>query len=210
MSTGVGAAYDRWAGQYDTNANRTRDREGEALRALLDDRSFTHVLEIGCGTGKNTVWFAEHAQAVTAVDFSEGMLARAEAKVTAGHVRFIRADILQPWTFGRNTYDLVTFSLVLEHVQHLGPVLHEAAHALRPGGLVYIGELHPFKQYSGTKARFDTTEGTQVVDCFDHHVSDFLQAAGGAGLQLVTLHEFFDDGDRGGVPRILAMVLRRS
>ncbi|HEX2616268.1 MAG TPA: class I SAM-dependent methyltransferase [Flavobacteriales bacterium] len=206
----VKRSYDRWAEQYDTNANRTRDREGEALRAALGGRTFEHVLEIGCGTGKNTAWLKEHAKAITAVDLSEGMLAKAREKVAAPHVRFLQADILQPWPFGHAQYDLVTFSLMLEHVQDLGPPLREAAEALRPGGLVYIGELHPFKQYGGTKAHFETDAGTQVVDCFDHHVSDFVRAAQQADLELIDLHEHFDDAERTGVPRVLVLLLRKD
>jgi len=156
-------AYNQWASQYDTNRNRTRDLEAIALRRTVARLAVDRCLEIGCGTGKNTEWLATHCNHVTAVDFSEGMLGIARAKISAlpgqiGHdiVRFHQADILQPWTFADGLYDLVTFSLVLEHVADLDPVMQEAARALKPGGHVYIGELHPFKQYGGTKARFET------------------------------------------------------
>ena len=49
-------AYNHWSAQYDTNMNPTRDLEGVALREMLADLSFKQVLEIGCGTGKNTAW----------------------------------------------------------------------------------------------------------------------------------------------------------
>ena len=38
-----------------------------------------HCLELGCGTGKNSAWLVTKG-AVTAVDFSEGMLAIAKEK----------------------------------------------------------------------------------------------------------------------------------
>ena len=212
----IRSAYDHWSRQYDTNANRTRDLEAVALREVLSAVPFQRVLEIGSGTGKNTAWLVERAEHITAVDLSEGMLAVAREKMRemlgqARHdnVRFVQADILQPWTFAEGAYDLITFSLVLEHIEAIAPVVEKAATCLAPGGHLYIGELHPFKQYAGTKARFETVEGTHAVNCFDHHVSDFTAAATSAGLALITLREFFDGEDRTAPPRILAMMFRK-
>jgi SAM-dependent methyltransferase len=55
------------------------------------------VLELGCGTGKNTGWLAEHARTVVGLDFSAGMLARARERVRAANVRFARHDVRQRW-----------------------------------------------------------------------------------------------------------------
>ncbi len=199
-------AYDQWADQYDTNKNRTRDLEALALRMMLANITAERCLEIGCGTGKNTEWLAARCGHITAVDLSTKMLARAKEKVRSDRVVFTQADILQPWTFADGPYDLVTFSLVLEHVPDLDPILREAENMLTPKGRIYIGELHPFKQYAGTKARFTTEQGIQVVPCFDHHVSDFVQAATKAGLRLVGLKEYFDDDDRSKPPRVLGLL----
>lgn len=202
-------AYDQWAAQYDMNRNRTRDLEAVALRKTIVPIPASRCLEIGCGTGKNTEWLATHCGDVTAVDFSQEMLAVARRKITSEKVRFVQADITQPWAFLDGTYDLVTFSLVLEHVEDLGPILDKAAGALAPGGHVYIGELHPFKQYGGTKARFETGQGVQEDNCFDHHVSDFTRAARKAGLSIIQVEEYFDDDDRSTTPRLLVLVLKK-
>lgn len=202
-------AYNSWASQYDTNQNKTRDLEGQALRLTLANLSFTQCLEIGCGTGKNTRWLMEKASQVTAVDLSEEMLAKAKEKIQSRHVNFVQADVNAAWDFRTQLYDLVSFSLVLEHLENLEPVFAEAARALQTGGHLYLGELHSFKQYAGTKARFDTPEGRQVVPCFNHHISDFLQAAAAQGLELVKFNEFFDQGDRQAIPRILTLLFRK-
>ena len=203
-------AYNSWASQYDTNINRTRDLEGQALRAVLSGISFESCLEIGCGTGKNTVWLIEKAKKVTAVDLSAEMLAKAKEKINNDRVQFLQADITVPWIFGKGSYGLVSFSLVLEHIANLDPIFKETAASLQPGGYVYIGELHPFKQYTGSKARFDTDSGQQVLDCFTHHISDFVQIAKENGLALLQIHEYFDDDDRKEIPRILAILLQKS
>ena len=203
-------AYNIWAEQYDTNQNRTRDLEAVSIRELLAGRKFVRVLEIGCGTGKNTEWLQSIADEIVAVDLSEQMLAKAREKISSEKVEFLQADINEAWDFALGSYDLVTFSLVLEHIDDLQAVFTKVAACLNPGGMVYVGELHPFKQYSGTKARFDTAEGRQIVPCFNHHVSDFTGAAAAQGMQILELREYFDGGDRDGIPRILALLFRKK
>jgi ubiquinone/menaquinone biosynthesis C-methylase UbiE len=202
-------AYDDWASQYDTNLNKTRDLEAKVLRKTLRGIPFSTCLEIGCGTGKNTEWLIQKAVKVTAVDLSAEMLVKAREKVKSPKAEFIEADILQPWLFRKELYDVVTFSLVLEHIQNLDPVIKETSAALSPGGYLYIGELHPFKQYMGSKARFETSEGLHIVDCYNHNVSDFIIAGKSHGLELTELNEFFDDDDRTQIPRILNLVLKK-
>ena len=204
----VKEAYNNWAAQYDTNINRTRDLEGKSLRSMLADIAFDSCLEMGCGTGKNTVWLMEKAKQVTAVDLSEEMLAKARQKINSSAVNFIQADITKPWHFINTSYDLVTFSLVLEHIEDLSAVFEKTAAALRSGGHLYIGELHPFKQYTGSKARFETEQGVQEVTCYNHHISEFVQSARQHGLMIVDIKEFFDEDQRE-IPRILSLILEK-
>lgn len=207
----VNDAYNIWAEQYDTNENKTRDLEGMALRKVLADIPFDTCLEIGCGTGKNTEWLITKASSVTAVDFSDEMLAKAKSKMLSDRVAFIQADITKVWKFADNRpYALATCSLVLEHIEHLEPIFENLSKAVRPGGYVYMGELHPFKQYNGTKARFETENGLQVVTCFNHHVSDFTHAAMQNGFELVLLDEYFDHDDRTTIPRILTLLFKKK
>jgi len=205
----VRQAYNKWADSYDTDSNKTRDLEGTALRQTLVDIRFDTCLEIGCGTGKNTAWLINRATQVTAVDLSEEMLHKARYKLRSNKVHFVEADILKDWTFTERQYDLVTFSLVLEHIENVADILQKTGLVVRPNGYVYIGELHPFKQYTGAKARFDTEEGRHVVPCFTHHVSDFTQSADDNGFDVVSLREYFDDDDRNSLPRILAILLKK-
>ena len=206
----VQEAYDQWAEQYDTNQNKTRDLEAISLRESLTGQRFERALEIGCGTGKNTEWLLQICDQIVCIDLSGEMLARAKAKLTTDRVTFQQADIInKDWDFANSNFDLVVFSLVLEHIDDLVPVLRKTHGLLKKGGKVYIGELHPFKQYNGTKARFETGNGVQVVTCFNHHISDFTDAAKKAGLAIESIKECFDDNDHNKVPRILTMVLTK-
>lgn len=205
-------AYNIWAAQYDTNSNKTRDLEALALRETLAPITAHHCLEIGCGTGKNTLWLCEKAQRLSSVDFSEEMLALAKAKVKNPKVNFVQADITLPWTFAQeNTYDLATFSLVLEHIENLDDIFRKLQAALKPSAYVYLGELHPFKQYSGTKARYESAEGIQQLRCYTHHISDFTKAASNAGFELRSFNEYFDEANVAeAIPRILALLFQKA
>jgi ubiquinone/menaquinone biosynthesis C-methylase UbiE len=203
-------AYNIWSQQYDTNNNKTRDLEAQSLQVTLANINFNTCLEIGCGTGKNTVWLITKAKEITAIDLSEEMLAKAKEKIKTNAAEFIQADITGTWNFATKQYELITFSLVLEHIQNLDHIFSEAAKALIKGGHVYIGELHPFKQYSGTKARFETAEGLQVVDCYNHNISEFTQAAKKHGFIIADINEHFDDNDKTTIPRIMTLLLQKA
>lgn len=207
----VQIAYNAWASIYDTNENKTRDLEALALKENLSNLTFNNCLEIGCGTGKNTVWLATQAQHITAVDLTPAMIEKAKSKLASHHIEFVVADINKDWTFVNQTYQLATFSLVLEHIENLAPIFKKLSTCIQEGGYVYVGELHPFKQYAGSKARFETEQGNeQIVDCFNHHISDFIQAATQNGFRLTLLNEYFDDKDKTGIPRILTLLFQKN
>ena len=73
-------AYNAWAEQYDTNENKTRDLDIKATVESLSKYKFKHVLELGCGTGKNTSWLLTKAERVIGLDFSQEMLNIAREK----------------------------------------------------------------------------------------------------------------------------------
>lgn len=203
-------AYNIWANQYDSNANKTRDLEARALKETLPDHIFDHCLEIGCGTGKNTEYLLSKSKELIAVDFSHEMLSKAKEKITSSKAHFIHTDILGNWDFTSRKFDLITFSLVLEHIENLDDIFRKTSEKASPNGYVYIGELHPFKQYNGSRARFETGAGTQELTCYIHHLSDFTKAAKIYDFQIVGICEFFDDKDRNSIPRILSILYRKN
>ena len=203
----VRQAYDVWANDYDTVENKTRDLEAKALRQSVSIFENSDVLEIGCGTGKNTEWLVSKAKRLVAADFSAEMIAKAKAKIAANNVEFRQFDLRDEWDFSENEFDLITCSLALEHIENIDFVFGQANRVLRPGGLFYIGELHPFKQYQGSKARFDTESGVFELECFVHHVSEIYAAAKVNNFELVDLKEWFDD-DKTAIPRLITMIFQ--
>ena len=198
-------AYDHWSSQYDSNKNKTRDLDGQVTRNVLGNLKFNSVLELGCGTGKNTEWFQTRANSILAVDFSDKMLQQAKEKISVEKVSFQKADITTDWDWSSEKYDLVTCNLILEHIEDLDFVFEQSYSKMNSGGHFFISELHPFKQYSGTKARFTAGEKLIELETYTHHISEFLAAAENAGFQLKNLKEWFDE-EVNKPPRILSLL----
>lgn len=203
-------AYNIWAAQYDTNSNKTRDLDMKSTIETLSTFNFSKVIELGCGTGKNTSFLLKKADQIIGLDFSQEMLNKAKAKINDQRVEFQKADLTAEWNIENDYADLITSSLVLEHIKDLDFVFNQANKKLKSGGLFFISELHPFKQYSGSKARFETENGTQELETYVHHTSEYLTAATKNGFELVELKEWFDEENKIGIPRLIGITLRKT
>ena len=202
-------AYDQWASQYDRDDNATRDLNAEVLR----EQSFLHpdddVLEIGCGTGLNTQWLAARAGRVVAVDFSDAMLEKARRRLEEADVSLRALDVTEPWPFDGRQFDCVVSTLVLEHVERLGPVFREARRVLRSGGRFYLSELHPYRQLGGTQANFDhEASGENVtIDAFTHPVSEFVNEGLDVGFAVREMGEWYGTNDD--LPRLMTILFEK-
>jgi len=209
----VREGYARWAARYDQDDNPTRDADAAVVRAWLDDAlAELDVLELGCGTGKNTAALAA-ARSVVALDLSEPMLVRAAER--APFARFVQHDLTEvPWPLQPGEFDRALANLVLEHIADVRPVIAQLARVLRPGGRALLVELHPYRQLDGRQARFvDERTGAQVrVAAHAHSVSELTGAVRAAGLEVARIGAHGDDGAAappGAVPRLLSLELRR-
>ena len=205
----VDEAYEIWSRTYDEDRNLTRDLDEQITRQTLNNCRCKSILEIGCGTGKNTRWLSEIAEQVHAIDFSAAMIEQAQQKCTFENVTFSLADITERWPVADASVDLVTCNLVLEHISDLKFIFAEAARVLSDGGRCYVSELHPFRQYQGVQARFERDAETITIPAFVHHISDFLDAAAGAQLSLITMNEWWHADDEKKPPRLVSFMFRK-
>ena len=203
-------AYNIWADQYDSNSNKTRDLDTKSTIETLHKFDFSTVIELGCGTGKNTAYLLKKADKIIGLDFSQEMLNKARMKIKDERVEFQKTDLTTEWKVENDYADLITCSLVLEHIKDLDFVFHQANKKLKNGGVFFISELHPFKQYSGSKAKFETKNGTQELETYVHHISEYLSAATKNGFILVELKEWFDEENSIGIPRLIGIVLVKN
>ncbi|MEX2155173.1 MAG: methyltransferase domain-containing protein [Gemmatimonadaceae bacterium] len=209
----VAAAYDRWAASYDADKNATRDLDALVMRRVQLALEGREVLELGCGTGKNTTFLAEHAKKVIALDFSEGMIARAHERMTTQNVKFVLHDVREVLPLPPASVDMIVANLILEHVHDLAPIFFEAARVLRPHGQFFVCELHPYRQLTGGQAQFtDPRTGETVkVAAHVHTVSEFINGGIEAGFTLRALGEWTEDeATPDAPPRLISFLFERG
>jgi malonyl-CoA O-methyltransferase len=205
----IQGAYDEWSQTYDTDRNLTRDLDQQIMLETLANQRFYSILELGCGTGKNTSFLVTIGTKVHALDFSQGMIEKAREKVKAENVRFSMADLTQRWPCEDGGYDLIVCNLVLEHIEDLSFIFSEVFRVLVDGGKFFVNELHPFRQYEGTKARFNKEEDVTEIAAFVHHISDFMKAASNNDLMLAKLDERWHPEDQNKPPRIISFLFEK-
>lgn len=206
----VHQAYNEWASTYDIDRNLTRDLDARVIRKTLSKVRPSSVLELGCGTGKNSVFLARISKKLHALDFSEGMIAQAKVKVRGAHVSFSLADLSRRWPSREGSRDLVVCNLVLEHIKGVRHIFTEAHRVLRSGGIFFVSELHPFRQYQGKQANFRGRQGAVRVPAYVHNISEFLNVAEEVGFTLVKLDEWWHKEDVGKHPRLLSILFRKT
>ena len=203
-------AYNSWAEQYDTNKNKTRDLDIKSTIETLSKYEFKNVLELGCGTGKNTAWLLTKAERIIGLDFSQEMLDKAKEKITDNNVEFKKSDLIKDWEIENQFADLITSSLTLEHIADLNHIFKQANQKLIDNGIFFISELHPFKQYTGSKARYVTKDGIEELKVYTHHISDYLDNAKNNGFELLEIKEWFDEKSEKEIPRLISFVFRKK
>ncbi len=193
----VRSGYDGWSLVYDRDGNPLLALEEPEMRKLLGPVRGCRILDLGCGTGRHSVWLAAAGAIVTGVDFSEGMLAEARRKAGAELVRFVRQDLHDGLPFGSASFDRVVSGLVLEHIGDLAAFFREAYRVLVPGGFAIMSSMHPAMMLRGVRGRFTHPDSGEVVcpGSLPHQISDFVMAALAAGFELDYIAEHTADAE---------------
>lgn len=107
----------------------------QQIRRALNGRVCRHVLDVGCGPGFFSVLLARLGYEVTAVDYTENMLA--EARKNAAHygvdIDFRRMDA-QKLDFEDGIFDLVISRNVLWNLEQPEQAYREWLRVLKPNG----------------------------------------------------------------------------
>ena len=191
----VREGYDRWAAVYDHDGNPLPALEEPQMREAVGEVNGLAVLDLGCGTGRHTAWLASAGARVTAIDFSEGMLAEARKALEGAGVRFLVHDLDEPLPLPDGEFDLVVNGLVLEHLRDLAGFFDESYRVLRSNGRAVVSAMHPAMFLRGVQARFTEPASGEVVEpgSLPYRISDFVMAAMRAGFILENIGEYAPD-----------------
>ncbi|NLT25088.1 MAG: class I SAM-dependent methyltransferase [Microbacteriaceae bacterium] len=141
----VSAMFDRVSRHYDLTNDvlsagvapywRTRTRR------TIDPRPGQRILDVAAGTGTVSRILADRGAEVTALDFSEGMIAEGIRR-HGDHPRieFVQGDATD-LPFDDGVFDVTTVSFGLRNVQRPMQALREMLRVTRPGGRIVICEF---------------------------------------------------------------------
>jgi SAM-dependent methyltransferase len=96
-------------------------------------------LDVGAGEGRNAIWLAHRGWQVTAVDFSAVGLEKGRrlAETSRAAVDWVHAD-LREYQPEASAFQLVLVAYLQLREADLDGVLHRAAAALAPGGVLLV------------------------------------------------------------------------
>jgi ubiquinone/menaquinone biosynthesis C-methylase UbiE len=134
------AAYDAHAADYarsSASLDPVRDLLDAFLR-MLPGNSPRHVLDVGCGPGRDAAYLAAHSCRVIGLDLSRAQLCWAAGHATAS--AFCQADMRQ-LPFQSNAFDGLWACASLLHLPRaqIPTALDELRRVARPGSLLYMG-----------------------------------------------------------------------
>jgi SAM-dependent methyltransferase len=144
----MGTDHDQYVhGYHERESARLQAQAGSVLDLLHDDTAYppgSVVLEVGCGTGAQTVTLARNSPGarVVAFDRSDGSLAQARARVAAAGLRNVELHRADLWAlpYAPRSFDHAFVCFVLEHLPNPGEALARLRGLLRPGGTMTVFE----------------------------------------------------------------------
>src|SRR5687767_3705171 len=134
-------------GYHERESERLEAQAGSVLDLLHADTSYptgSLVLEVGCGTGAQTVTLARNSPGARIVSFdrSADSLGHAKARIDAAGIRNVelrQADIFA-LPFEPESFDHVFGCFVLEHLSKPVEALVLLERVLKPGGTITVFE----------------------------------------------------------------------
>jgi ubiquinone/menaquinone biosynthesis C-methylase UbiE len=113
------------------------------FQELIGGAKYSNCLEVGCGRGSISSYFADAGYKCSLLDCSASVLDTAKEILHKNNhqAEFINGDALD-LPFDDNSFDVIVSIGLLEHFEDIKTPIHEQHRVLRPGGL-FLGYIVP-------------------------------------------------------------------
>ena len=136
--------YNHWTSSWPRNQIQLAFRSHWRLfREFMQNDGYETCLEVGCGRGTISSYFADSGFKCTLLDSSAGVLETAKGVfANNGHdAEFVHADALE-MPFAAGAFDVVVSIGLLEHFEEISKAINEQYRVLKKGGL-FFGYIVP-------------------------------------------------------------------
>jgi ubiquinone/menaquinone biosynthesis C-methylase UbiE len=116
-----------------------------AIRAVLADKPFRSLLDLGTGTGRMLELFGGEIERGLGLDLSHDMLALARARLDRAGLRHcsVRQGDIYDLALPKDSFDVVIIHQVLHFLDDGARAIGEAARVLRPSGRLIVVDFAP-------------------------------------------------------------------
>jgi malonyl-CoA O-methyltransferase len=181
-----GEGYALWAANYPPQARNAvmRAEERAMLGWLPPTLQAQRVADIGCGSGRYSLFARQRGASPIGIDASWEMLQTASAlalPVAVGSVT--QLPLMSDWA------DLVLCGLTLGHVSDLSQALSELSRVLHNGAMALCSDFHPVGHALGWQRSFTVDGQRYAVRHVTHQYSDWHRACHATGLFIEDVSE---------------------
>jgi ubiquinone/menaquinone biosynthesis C-methylase UbiE len=176
--------HDQWASMIDVDGIRVADYfeactapENRFILKHLGDVRGKFLLDLGCGAGENSVYFANRGANCVASDYSPGMVDVALKLAAANQVQ-IEGKVINAMAidFPDNTFDIVYAANLLHHIPDPTQVIREMHRVLKPGGKACFWDPLRHNPVINVYRRMATSVRTEDEMPLDIGIVDFVRS----------------------------------
>ncbi len=176
--------HDQWASTIDVEGIKVKDYfeactapENRFILRHMGDIRGKLLLDLGCGAGENSVYFAKKGARCVASDYSPGMVEVALQLAAANHVQ-IQGRTMNAIALDcpDNTFDFVYASNLLHHLPDPQAAIREMYRVLKPGGKACFWDPLRHNPIINVYRRIATKVRTEDETPLDINIVNFVRS----------------------------------
>jgi SAM-dependent methyltransferase len=176
--------HDEWAATIDIEGIQVRDYfeactapENRFILKRLGDVTGKRLLDLGCGAGENSVYFAKRGAHCIASDYSPGMVEVALKLAASNGVQVEGATVnAMALDFPDRSFDIVYASNLLHHLPDPTACIREMHRVLKPGGQACFWDPLTHNPVINVYRRMATSVRTEDETPLDFNIVKFVRS----------------------------------